>query len=244
MKSFLKIIVLSFTLVACSKDDQESETSCIENFYKYPRTVLLTDSFNNNQNNWNINLEPGFMCNTSLYCEAKIDSGMFLKTGGKNCGGCEASASWNILLHNSDFLAAEVKFNDFFISMGYGFAGTDWASSRFVFGFNGLELSFGHDLRSISEFKMNAGGYVIHFLLDLKNQRTYAFSDKPIPFEELGSSSNIVGKDLRGLTEIFNSSNSMALFECKDGFVDLQGPEMSQMSVEYITLYEPIFPCN
>lgn len=249
MKTFVIALFLSLTLFfSCTKAD-DCDDQITENFYKLSRNVIFSDSLLNNKQNWTFDLDwhRGY-CDSVQYCDAKIDSGLYIYTGGKYCDGCIEKVSIPITIGNSSYLAAEVKFRDFLISKGH--TGSTFADNIFYFGANGKMLSFGGDYQSDpsgfnNEVDINVGGHVVHFLLDIKNSKTYAYSDATIMM--VGGYPAPAGTNLSQLT-VLNSPNGMLvkdeiIFTCRNGFVDLVGPVASQLSIEYIILYIPKTPC-
>ena len=234
-------------LSSCSKDSLDCDIT--KSFYTYDRNVIFSEKFKTPNPHWKILLDGGFFrCDTGNSCQAYIGSGLHLKTGGMECEGCVAEAKREIPNIHPDYLAAEVHFDDFIMSIGH--VGSSFEQNLFYFGLGDAQLFFGLNFDAKRgpfkyEVDMDLSGHVVHFLIDMSSRQTYAYSDKIVTMNDGNPASG--GKDLSGLTT--KSSGSIDLgdnvvFSSRDGFADMVGPWASRMSIRSIEIYEPLPPCQ
>ncbi len=243
MKNTFILIVSLLMITSCSKEnDDPSSSSCSENFYKLKRRLILQEDFSSTSNNWNlvaINEMPE--CDSLDYCTSKIDNGLTLKNEDGFCS-CQSNASWSISSQNIKYIAAEVKFEDFAIDMGWSFQGTDKARNSFSLALNGIGLVIGPDVGNTDIFEMNLGGHTVHFLLDIENKKVCAFSDSPISF--VGGQNppiGIVGNDISAIVKIVESNENEIKFNCNPGFGDVDFNIPGNILIKSVILYEPLF---
>lgn len=248
------LIMLAFvcigTFSSCKDDSSEDpcELDDVSSFYALSRNVILSESFDNNNNEWTLTqtqwLSPD-LCDTTA--EPTISQGELSMV--TLCDRDTATATLDIPAISGRYLAAEVKFNQFIIRMSC--PPNTYENAYFIIDYGNKRAAIG--LRKLySCFKMDMSGHTVHFLLDLEDEAAYAFTDEFIehydgdPIYSEGTA-GIYNTDISSIFPMNNKQEaaSQAIFGVTTGFEDVAGPVYASMRVESIELYEPVLEgCN
>lgn len=227
-------------MLGCKKTDEPSDPMVVHrDFYTMEREIILSEDFNNYSNDWEL-----YTTSDNDTCVNEVP---FIESGilwvHNQCDHQEVDAKWVIPETTSRYLALEVLFNAFRLSMDKG-GGFGCCTERLIVQYQGLQMSFG--LRSLFDvLSVDYSGHTIHFLIDSKDSgAVYAFTDEfiPIPGQVAGSPDNpgIEDEDISVLVAIepINSSSNFIHFQSGRAFSQL-GYLHGSLSVDMVELYVP-----
>lgn len=230
-------MLLFLVAVASCKDKCEEDISA--KFHRYERTILLNESFTDTLNGWKLDVysHPAFSCDTTEHCQAFIQDGLFLKTGGFECPDCLSSATWEIPAGDYKYLAAEVKFKDFILN--YDGVYSDFEQGFFTMRYADVSFIFGKKDYTWDDYLvLDLSARTMHFLMDIENKTTWAFL---APETEGLFSEN---EDFTSRLQAAEGSTNTVQFSSEDGWTDLGMSLPSSMSIEHVIIYEPVLPCD
>ena len=256
-RSYL-LFCFALLTVACSKNvdeinnvNLELSEECLADFFKYPRKSILSDSLLDNRHNWILEAHEDTFNVGILFCDSNQKTGAVIQHGLSLEAHCHpfnfARAILPLPEILPEYLGLEIGFKRFISK----FHENVWIRQNELRVFAGEFVLDFANVPPASYFIMPFGGHSVHFLIPtrgLAGRKAFVFSDEFIPHTSDGMGKNeIKDSDISILARLEmkdTTNNYLSLvahaMSSDNGFIT----ESAVVEIDYIYIYEPVFPCK